>query len=138
MTDPEVIAEWTGPDYGIPSRALMTGHTGNLAELRALQSRGGCGAWKGRTACDAEPVYLVIGSANLTFSMYRTSYRPNKPAYALACERHFPDVKRDMPDGLRKSQRKELLKLLESLGVEEDPMFMAVRIDEIGSETTHE
>lgn len=129
----KVVKDVTGKgDQGVAWRVRqIDGIHGFDEKLKALRKIGGCCAWHGRTACNAEPVYVVMGGLNLMFSMYRECHEPGGLSMALACSRHFPDVKRDMPNALRRSQRAELLKTLEMLGADEDGTFVALTLAEI-------
>ena len=93
-------------ENGIPWRFLeaWTTDSGPNGRVRALLERGGCCAWQGRTCCDAEPVYVVIGCPNLMFSISRETTTKDCQGRALGGERPVPHVDRRAPQGLRKSR----------------------------------
>ncbi len=125
------LKEWSG-DNGIPSRIGTVELDGEPNQvMRLLRERGGCCAWQGRTACNAEPTHLAVGGVFLVFVTYRAVYQPNEPAYALLCDRHMRDVRRDMPQKVEKSAQREYFKLLDMMGTDDDPAFVAIPLDEV-------
>ena len=106
---------YTGPN-GIPSR--LTELTGSDAEraLKDLKARG-CGAWVGRSACNA-PVSgaVTLGETRLLFTTYRNLIVPHGGGgghvIAVFCADHEANWLKDMPQALRRSQEKERQKYL--------------------------